>query len=369
MQVKGLIDCIKGLKDQKEAEIVAASGGVDAASVCKMKPVENIDALITAKEKELNVAKNQEKIRKQARPQVIIPNAMVFDAEKAKIVFAKSVEGIGHDYLEMVKQHLEHLKEEGVDAPTKWVENGKNGMDNGRCPFCGQSLDEVDLIKGYNQYFSDNYKEAVKSVDAVKRDFRNINVEAYLQKIESDYKAIVQAIAFWKNLIAVEEPLPELGFDGKILKEKYEALKKAIVTKVADPVGVVETTAIDEYTAELQLIAGKMKTVNDYVTAYVKKIEEMCANIGDATEVQKAYNSLVLNKKRFEEPLAGLCAYYAILSKRLTKVKGYNTTYQQELKDTSNALFQQYGDKINDIGFVFERSENMKQSVVLPPHE
>lgn len=23
----------------------------------------------------------------------------------------------------------------------------------------------------------------------------------------------------------------------------------------------------------------------------------------------------------------------------------------------------------NDIGFVFERSENMKQSVVLPPHE
>ena len=346
-RVKGLIEGIKWLKDQKEAAIVAASGGVDAASVCKMKPVENIDAQIAAKEKDLDVAKNQEKIRKQARPQVIVPNVMVFDAEKTKIVFAKSVEGIGHEYLEMVKHHLDHLKEEGVDAPTKWVENGKYGMDNGLCPFCGQPIDKVELIKGYNQYFSENYKEAVRSVDAVKRDFRGINVEAYLQKIESDYKAIVQAIAFWKNLITTEEPLPELGFDGKVLREKYEALKKAIATKVADPVGLVETTAVDEFTAELQVIAGKVKTVNDYVTAYVKKIEEMCANIGDATEVQKAYNTLVLNKKRFEEPLAGLCAYYAILSKRLTKVKGYNTTYQQQLKDTSNALFQQYGTKIN----------------------
>ena len=128
-RVKGLIEGIKWLKDQKEAAIVAASGGVDAASVCKMKPVENIDAQIAAKEKELDVAKNQEKIRKQARPQVIVPNVMVFDAEKTKIVFAKSVEGIGHEYLEMVKHHLDHLKEEGVDAPTKWVENGKYGMD------------------------------------------------------------------------------------------------------------------------------------------------------------------------------------------------------------------------------------------------
>lgn len=346
-RVKGIIDRVKALKDQNEMAIMAAANGVDAATVFKMKPVENIDTLITAKEKELNVAKNQEKIRKQVRPQVIVPNVMVFDAEKAKTVFTKSVEGIGHEFLEMVKQHLDHLKEEGVDAPTKWVENGMYGMDNSKCPFCAQPLEGLDLIKGYNQYFSDNYKDAVKSVDAVRRDFRNINVEAYLQKIESDYRAIVQAIAFWKNLITVEEPLPELGVDSEALKKKYESLKKAIISKVADPVGVVETTAIDDFMVELQVIVGKVKNVNDYVTAYVKKIEELCANIGDATEVQKAYDSLVLYKKRFEEPLAGLCAHYAIMNKRLNKVKGYNTTYQQELKDTSNALFQQYGDKIN----------------------
>ena len=36
-----------------------------------------------------------------------------------------------------------------------------------------------------------------------------------------------------------------------------------------------------------------------------------------------------------------------ILSKRLTKTKSYNTTYQQQLRDTSNTLFKQYGEKIN----------------------
>ena len=346
-RVKGLIEGIKWLKDQKETAIVATAGGVDATTVCKMKPVENIDALIIAKEKELNVAKNQEKIRKQARPQVIVPVEISFNAENVKKVLEANVEGIGHDYLEMVKQHLSHLKEEGVDAPTKWVENGMCGMDNNHCPFCGQVMDELDLIKGYNQYFSDNYKEAVKSVEAVRREIRSINIEAYLQKLESDYKAIQQAMEFWKNLITVVDGLPELKIDGKGLKEKYEALKEAVIVKTADPVSAVETAVTDNFTSVLQSIAEQVKTVNDYVTAYVKKIDELCANIGNATEVQKAYNTLVLNKKRFEEPLAGLCTYYAILNKRLTKVKGYNTTYQQQLKDTSNALFQQYGDKIN----------------------
>ena len=348
-RVKGLIESIKWLKDQKDAAIVAASNGIDAATVCKMKPVDKIDELIAAKEKELSVAKNQEKIKKQARPQVIVPNTISFDAEKAQAVLAQTVEGIGQDYLDMVKRQLAHLKEEGVDAPTKWVENGMYGMENGLCPFCGQPLDGLDLIKGYNQYFSDNYKAAVSRVEAMRREFRSINIEAYLQKLETDYKAIVAAMELWKELVPVDDknPLPALSVDGNELKVKYEALKNAVESKTADPVGAVDIRALVDFMAILSNVQERVKAINDYVTAYVKRIEDLCANIGDATEVQKAYDSLVLNKKRFEEPLAGLCHYSAILGKRLSKVKGYNTTYQQQLKNTSNALFQQYGTKIN----------------------
>ncbi len=346
-RAKYLIEAVKAAKDQREGEISRFAGGADTASVCKMKPVANIDELIAKKEKELNIAKNQEKIRKQARPQPIVPNTIVFDAEKAKGVMETSVEGIGHDYLELVKHNLEHLKEEGVEAPTKWVENGMNGMDNGMCPYCGQPLEGLDLIKGYNQYFSEHYKEAVRNVDGVRRELRGINMDAYYQKLEADYKAIVTTMQLWKDLVVVEQPLPALGVDNKVLNEKFEALKKTIAAKAADPVSAVDTKALGEFMEALQGAAVSVKTVNDYVTAYLKRIEELCANIGDATVVQKEYDTLLLNKRRFEEPLAGLCKHYSILSKRLTRVKGYNSTYQQQLKETSNALFQQYGDKIN----------------------
>jgi len=48
------------------------------------------------------------------------------------------------------------------------------------------------------------------------------------------------------------------------------------------------------------------------------------------------------------------------------KAQAYkNLLYQY----TGLAFDKQTKLKKNDIGFVFERSENMKQSVVLPPHE
>lgn len=348
-RAKILIETIKWQKDKQDGEISAAAEGIDAATVCKMKPMDNIDELITKKEKDLNVAKNQDKIKRQARPSVIVPNIIVFNAEAAKTILSTTVNGIGREYLELVKQHLDHLKEEGVDAPTKWVENGIYGTDNGQCPFCSQSLDGLDLIKGYNQYFSDNYKDAVRKVEAVRREFRAINIEAYAQKLEADYKAIVEAMKFWKELVPVAEDalLPALGVDGKELKTKYDALKTLIADKVTDPVGAVDTKALDDFVVALTDAQNHVNAVNGFVTAYVKRIEELCANIGDATAVQKEYNALVLNKKRFEEPLAGMCSYYAVLSKRMSKVKSYNATYQQQLKDTSNALFQQYAGKIN----------------------
>ena len=346
-RAKYLIERIKAQKESREAEILAAVDGTDAATVCKLKPVANIDELIAKKEKDLSVAKNQEKIRKQARPQPIVPNEIKFSADIAKTVLGRDVEGFGHEYVKMVKEHLNHLKEEGVDAPTKWIENGMYGRDNGMCPFCGQSLDGLDLIQGYNQYFSDQYKIAVRDVDAVRREFLGINIDAYLQKLEADYKGIMTAMALWKDLVPVDVPLPALAIDGDGLKGKFEALKSLIANKVADPVGAVDTSMVDEFLAALSNVQMQVTAVNDYVKVYVQQIEALCANIGVATDVQKEYDQLVLNKKRFEEPLAGLCRHYAILNTRLNKVKGYNNTYQQNLKDTSNALFQQYGNKIN----------------------
>lgn len=347
--VKAVIERVKNLKDQKEEEIVRLTDGNDINAIIKMKPKDSIDELIAKKSKELDVANNQEKIKRQTRPAAIVPNAILFDVEAAKETLSRNVEGIGQEFLDLVQHHLDHLKEEGVDAPTKWVENGLFGTDNGQCPFCGQSLEGIDLIKGYNQYFSDNYKKAVVKVDAMMREFSKINIEAYSQKLETDYRAIVDTMELWKELVPVSEeaPLPALGVDGKPLKEKYDALKAVIAAKVANPVCALDTKALDDFIGAITDAQARVDVVNAFVTSYVKRIEDLCANISEATIVQKEYNNLCLCKKRFEAPLTELCDYYCILSRRLNNVKGYNTAYQQQLKDTSNALFQQYGEKIN----------------------
>lgn len=323
------------------------SGGLDANSVCKLKPVPEIDAAIAQAEAALKVAKNQDKIKKQARPQKIAAPDIGFETDNAKTVLATTTAGIGHAYLEQVSQHFEHLKSNGVPRSKQWVSEGMSATKDGRCPFCGQGLGTSELFTGYGQYFSEAYKEASRKANELKTNFGYINIGSYLVKINSDYEKIGLAMEPWKDLVKADAPLPTLNLDDLDLKGKYNALKALLEAKANDPVSAVDVQALTDYVTAKAEAERRIKAVNDYVDAYVKQVEALCANIGDATEAQKAYDSLLLSKRRFEAPLAGLCSRHVVLANRSAKLKRISDKWKQKQTETSEKLFQTYGDKIN----------------------
>jgi hypothetical protein len=67
--------------------------------------------------------------------------------------------------------------------------------------------------------------------------------------------------------------------------------------------------------------------------------------------------------KKFRSVESGVCTF---LFKRMISSYGCKLGVNSLSISSSHAKVE-VGN--NDIGFVFERSENMKQSVVLPPHE
>lgn len=348
------IERAKTLKEQVDyvlagvdSEISANAGGQDANSVCKLKPVENIDEAIAQAEATLKVAKNQDQIKRQARPQKIVAPDIRFDTASAREVLETTTEGIGHAYLEQVSHHFEHLKSSGVARGKQWVSEGMAATRDGHCPFCGQGLDKSELFTGYGQYFSEAYKEASLKADKLKTDFGTVNIGSYLVKISSDYEKIGLVLAPWKELVKTETVLPALKLDDLDLKGKYAAMKALLDAKANDPVTAVDTRALTDYENAVAEAEHRVKAVNDYVEAYVKQIEALCASIGDAGEAQENYNNLVLNKKRFEEPLAGLCERHATLSKRSALLKRISDHWKKKQTETSEELFRKYGDQIN----------------------
>ena len=152
-------------------QIQMASKCQDVEKVCNLTPLEDIDILIDAKKKELMIAQNNDAILKQSTLPLFPEIPFSLDVENLKRVLSVSINSIGKEYLDIVKSHLEKLESNGMEKSARWAYTGFqiiSTLGKNECPFCGNSIEGIKLIEGYNQYFSDQYINSVREVKKIK---------------------------------------------------------------------------------------------------------------------------------------------------------------------------------------------------------
>lgn len=82
-------------------------------------------------------------------------------------VLASSLEGIEESAEAKVRAHLSKHAAGGVES---WVSHGQRFITEGECPFCGQNIDGIELIRAYRVHFNTAYndlKERVKGLGSL----------------------------------------------------------------------------------------------------------------------------------------------------------------------------------------------------------
>ena len=349
-RVKTLIVSKNEEVNRQEELIKACTHETDVDTILKLPQIPNLDELISTKEKELSVAKSSDHIIKHALLPIIENNFLSFNYSHIKEVLSITVEGIGKEYLDFVKEHLTRLSEAGIDSSADWVFAGINGLQSdNKCPFCGQDLSGAEeLIDGYNQYFSKSYKDAAFAAGSTRGTFEAINVPNYLLHLTTQYKHISDEMEYWLPILELENKLPVFPVERYQLEDKYKELLGVIREKEKNPVGALSIEKLDSFNDALTGIRKICDEVNNYVNDINYFINKLRSSIKAEEDVNKELNNLKLCKARYEKPLLDHCRQYEILKSHQMLLNTINKKLQQRQKAASSLLFQQYGVATNN---------------------
>lgn len=357
VEIANKIERVKKLIENKNDEIEHLAKCIQIKSKCndidrffKLNEIENIDNLIESKSKELAIAQNSNIILKQP----LLPSfpycPINIDTENLKRVLSISINSIGKEYIDNVKSHINNLESNGIKRSAQWIYTGFQAMktfENKVCPFCGNSIEGIKLIEGYNQFFSERYINAVREIYTFKEQFAKINLDLYISQYSNAKKQFEDNYKFWYNYITINIEKDNIDYNFETLRDYIKSLKNAIDVKYTNPMENVSTIVVDNFVTELKSLSEKIKSINDYVTLYNSKILDLRAHIKKLEDVKKELSELEMNKIRFSAPLKRDCSIYEINTNHLKKLNRINKNYQIEQKAESNRIFDQYGEKIN----------------------
>ena len=306
--------------------------------------------MIKEKKQELKIAQDNTVILKQSSLPLFPQFPFAVNPEEIKLALGFSVDGISKEYLDIVKHHLNKFDTKGSMGMEQWLYTGIQIItkDNKKeCPFCGNNLDGIKLIEGYNQFFSNKYKESVSLTKNLKDLFATISIDQFIEQITSFKKQSENLEKFWTTYLVIKNQKPSIDYDVDKLKFCWNLLNKAIETKLANPLECISNDIVDGFFAELHCISEKKRVVDEYVTLYNTAISDLKNKTRKEEDIEKELIDLELHKTRFENPLNDLCLKYSIINHQLNRLQRINRVLQSKQKEESNQVFQLYGKKIN----------------------
>lgn len=309
-EIKALEDEEKGLKDSFTQKVRALT--IKHSELPTITDVSSLEKYLetgTIEETQSEILKERTKLEAFKGKKILNETKALeklslcnFNYNSFQEFMNKTIENISSEAERKVKQHIEgyHI------ANSKWIENGLASIEDNRCPFCGQSLLENDLIASYKQYFNDAYKafkqeamdyEPQKEVDeAYQNSIKNtINKNSEIRNVWKDYISFSENELTLKHeevLIRLKEIFNKIN---ELLSEKKENLLETITEKQNEKLKII----FDNFSSVSEIIENyniQVDTANGKISTYKKTLEGSSSD-----SIEEAIRKLRIKEICFQE--------------------------------------------------------------------
>src|SRR5579883_134785 len=305
-----------------------------------------VDAKIAAKEQELQAAQRAAQL--QQRPGLGAAVVPVFPAAFATVL-ARTLENVGADAERRVGEHIAtHRMQARGEA---WLTEGMQYVEGESCPFCGQDLAGVDLIRAYRDFFNREYHALRDEVVGLSRQVDTALSDRVAAGIEQTVVQNAAAVEFWREYCALTPPvLPEADRAGAIIAALREAAQALIQRKAASPVEAVPPD--DRFTGALsgfETLRTSIAAYNNAVAAanaviQARKRETQTASVPD---IENALAMLRAQKARHTYEVQALCAADVRLQAEKNALDNEKAQAREQLDAHTQQVIAQYGNSIN----------------------
>lgn len=210
-------------------------------------------------------------------------------------ILHKTLDSLSSEAEQRVKEHAANF-----NMPSAaWLVQGNTFLgDKKTCPFCGQSVSEVDLIHAYKAYFSEEYKNfnaALKTYDGISvlGESKIAEIANIILLNDTTRKAFNGGIEDEWPTIDVNEFKNVCARLYNVLQSAHEKKKSLVLDSVDLP------PEFESLFAKFFLFVQKIKDYNDAINATNTKLSEL--NADDLPNETQKLSNIKMQKARWCE--------------------------------------------------------------------
>lgn len=253
------------------------------ADFIALLPVKDAQSQLDALHKRLEAAKNAEQLSVRQNP---LPLQIVgFDRDALFATLAKELANVEDSAEAVVKAHLTGRAQDEFE---EWISRGQQYVTGEDCPFCGQGISELDLIRAYRTHFNEQYQALKAEVASLEKDiksaFATANVDAMAAAVDANH-ARIQA---WADQLQLA--IPDLDWD--LLRAEYEKIRESLLS-LASEKEKQPLVAVGNGEVRAQ-IEENVAVVNDCLSRYNAEVATVAARIAEFKQNLAADNPSLL---------------------------------------------------------------------------
>jgi wobble nucleotide-excising tRNase len=306
-----------------------------------------VDDAIKDTENSLAAAIQQEHIGQKPLLQEIRMPSLTMDSIKA--LLEKSLPDLEQEAATEVQSHLQSLGH-GAEG---WVAEGIkriNPVDQA-CPFCKQSLSNLEIIKYYRAYFSDAYKKLKSEIDESSALLNRLHGGEARAAFERAVRVLGESQKFWSNF----EELPVISFDSVEISRRwrtaFESLVAIMDAKRSNPLEKISLSpeaglVIRSFEESLNQISEQNKLIAE-ANAKIEVVKER-ASSGNMRALEADLAKLKATKIRYREDIQKICDEYQAESTAKSGTEQRRDKIREALNQHQTSIFPAFNTAIND---------------------
>ena len=321
--------------------------GLSVEAFCALTEVPDLDEKIANAERDLKATQDQGLVL--AAPILVSMELPDFDLEVIRETLGKDLADLDKSAEAQVLAHIQTLGEGGESWVADGVQRAAQRGDN-VCPFCGQNMQDIDLIAHYRAYFSQEYARLKEGVSRLINDIERNHGGGKQLEFERAVSTLMQSRQFWSSYCDV----PTFEIDSPAIVDSWNAVRTAVGEQLQakrsaplEPQVLIQPTvdALDAYRGcrqAIEVINQTLQTTNEAIQQVKQRAQ--AAEVGQITTT---LYKLKATKSRFREDIVPLCDAYLAEVAAKTETEAARDEARQELEEYRTNIFPQLQDGIN----------------------
>ena len=313
-----------------------------------LQPIPDAQQQIDALRKRIEAAKNAQQLTARQSPVALPP--LQFDEQAAFKVLAKTLADVEQGAEAEVQAHLaKHGQEAGIES---WVSSGQALLKGNDCPFCGQTIGGLSLIKAYQSYFNTAYEALKAEVAEMEGKVALALADAKVDALNAVLATNVARIEAWKDQLPLDCPALDTAPVRSALGEVRTSLLGLATVKRQQPLAPVGSAG------QAADVAAAVSGINSSIQAYNDKAQEIAAKIAQfksklATESVPVLEASIkkldaVQRRQLPDAIAAVTSYAEAETER-KKLEGEKTQARTQIDTFMQTTLSQYQGAINQL--------------------